>query len=175
MPKRNTPVKLGNKATKVSDNRDGFVLRESNPCPDSPRSQSCQSVTFLDPKVLADSLIEALKDDRLIRSIQDTICAGLLRKLEDKDEEIKELKSRVETLEDCIDKQEQYTRRNYVRIFVEDEEKKGESTDEIVINTAKKMGVDLKLNDINRSHRVGRSGNKPRPIICSFVSQFSQL
>ena len=69
-----------------------------------------------------------------------------------------------------VDELEQYDRRNSLRLSLNTKEEDAENTDEIVMNVAKKLGVDIECNDISRSHRVGRSGSKPRPILVKFVS-----
>lgn len=61
----------------------------------------------------------------------------------------------IKALKNVANDQEQYSRRNCLRIFGVSE-KKGENTDEIVCELAtKKLGVSLKIGDIDRSHRVG--------------------
>ncbi|XP_063970662.1 uncharacterized protein LOC135157761 [Lytechinus pictus] len=98
--------------------------------------------------------------------------------------EIEKLREREEAAQQSIlalqvktDDMEQYSRRKNIRIYGI-EEKEGESTDEVVGNVAKRMGVEISLSDIDRSHRLGpvkaagaaeRSGS--RPIIVKFASQ----
>ena len=69
-----------------------------------------------------------------------------------------------------VDELEQYDRRNSLRLSLNTKEEDAENTDEIVMNVAKKLGVDIECSDISRSHRVGRPGSKPRPILVKFVS-----
>jgi len=88
-------------------------------------------------------------------------------KLLEKTKEIEDLK--LQLSERC-DELEQYQRRNCLRIFGKGEEE-GEDTDCIAIEVAKKIGVQLDLTDIDRSHRVGRKvDGRTRPIIVKFVS-----
>jgi FtsZ-binding cell division protein ZapB len=97
-------------------------------------------------------------------------------------EENNELKKRMASVEnECelkIDDLEQYGRRTSLRVFGVPE-KSGESTDNIVIKLCKeKLDVDLKIDDIHRSHRVGRlqepgqqgsnGKDRHRPIIVRF-------
>ncbi|XP_039275102.1 myoneurin-like, partial [Nilaparvata lugens] len=80
---------------------------------------------------------------------------------------------------DRADNLEQYQRRNCIRIFGVPEANK-EDTDQLVIDVCKdKLGVNIELQDIDRSHRVGRrlavaASNtpppRPRAIIVKFVS-----
>ena len=62
---------------------------------------------------------------------------------------------RIQALERKLEDSEQYSRRNCVRIFGIPE-RKGEKTDDIVLTIAKeKLGIDIDINDIDRSHRTG--------------------
>ena len=85
-------------------------------------------------------------------------------------EEVSTLKGRVETLEKESDDQEQYSRRNCILVHGL-EENKEEITDDLVASFIKdKMNIDLSVNDIDRSHRMGeQSPRKKRPIIVRFV------
>ena len=64
-----------------------------------------------------------------------------------------------------VDELEQYDRRNSLRLSLNTKQEEVENTDKIVVN-----GVDIECSDISRSHRVGRPGSKPRPILVTFVS-----
>ena len=85
-------------------------------------------------------------------------------------EEVSTLKGRVEILEKESDDQEQYSRRNCILVHGL-EENKDEITDDLVASFIKnKMDIDLSVNDIDRSHRIGKpSPRKIRPIIIKFV------
>ena len=88
--------------------------------------------------------------------------------LEERDKKIADLESKLTVKQDDL---EQYQRRQCLRIFGVPEERE-EDTDVIAINVAKKIGVDLSIEDIDRSHRIGRStnGEKVRPVIVKFIS-----
>ena len=61
----------------------------------------------------------------------------------------------IESLKDCLDRPEQYSRRNCLLIHGLPESK-NENIDELVIDTIKeKMGEEIKKDEINRSHRLG--------------------
>ena len=64
------------------------------------------------------------------------------------------LSTKVEKLEKLQDQQEQYSRRNCLLIHGIAEEKE-EITDEVIINTLKKLDLNIKLRDIDRMHRIG--------------------
>lgn len=85
-----------------------------------------------------------------------------------------ELKSKVLALETKADAAEQYSRRNCLRVAGVPEPTSGqtENTDEYVLKLTHDLGVDVDLNDIERSHRIGRPRalGRPRDIIVKFVS-----
>ena len=100
-------------------------------------------------------------------AFNENLILSLQQKIEDRDCEIRKLRTELDLKTDQL---EMYSRRNCLRIFGL-EEKEGENTDDMVLNVAKKISVDLSLNDIDRSHRVGRKfAGKNRPIIVKFVS-----
>lgn len=73
-------------------------------------------------------------------------------------------------MEEAVDNAEQYSRRNCLHI-IGIQETDNKVLDDIVINLARSIDVELSLQDIDRSHRLGRpeSGGigtrKPRDII----------
>ena len=75
-----------------------------------------------------------------------------------------------------VDDLEQYTRRTNVRIYGIAEQPE-ENTDNLAVDFFKsELNVDVALNDISRSHRVGeKSGAKPRPIIVRFTKHILKL
>lgn len=87
------------------------------------------------------------------------------KKLKEKDDKICKLEEYVETR---LDELEQYGRRNNLRIFGVPE-KQDENTDDIVLDIASKIGVDMDISYIDRCHRVGRKvPGANRPIIVKF-------
>ena len=84
---------------------------------------------------------------------------------------VNDMSATIESLKGCLDRQEQYSRRNCLLIHGLPESK-NENTDELVIDTIKeKMGEEIKKNEIDRSHRLGapKNNGKSRPIIIKFV------
>lgn len=106
--------------------------------------------------------------DQVMAELQHTIAentaviANLKNTLEEKEKSLEALQSKVDDLE-------QYQRRQCLRIFGVEEES-GEDTDVKAIEVAKKIGVELAVSDIDRSHRVGAKSDRPRAIILKFVS-----
>ena len=99
--------------------------------------------------------------------------------IKNKDEKIQLLENRVEILEEEkesqgkeIDDLEQYSRRNCLLLHGV-VETNTECTDDIIIITcAEELGIDVKQEDLDRSHRLGkvkRNDNKPRPIVVKFA------
>ena len=84
---------------------------------------------------------------------------------------VNDMSATIESLKGCLDRQEQYSRRNCLLIHGLPESK-NENTDELVIDTIKeKMGEEIKNNEIDRSHRLGspKNNGKSRPIIIKLV------
>ena len=98
---------------------------------------------------------------------------GDLKKL---NETIKKQDDRLNNIDLKLNAEEQYSRRNCLRLFGYPE-KHSENTDKIVMELANNaLKVDLSLEDIEKSHRVGpkkepgEKGGKPRGIIVKFKS-----
>ncbi|KAK3909440.1 Protein unc-13-like protein C [Frankliniella fusca] len=76
---------------------------------------------------------------------------------------------KISDLERRIEESEQYSRRNNLRIFGVAEGPK-EDTNQVVMDVAKKIGAcSITVSQIDRSHRIGKPGSKPRPIIVKFI------
>ena len=159
----------------------GRRKRESTPSSDtSPTNLPPCKLTVRMSTAFADSLLAALEDERIASCLSEIITASLRQKLDRQVEEIAELKQKVAAMEErqtvqdaIIDDQEQYSRRECVRIWSTTAENKEEDT-ELVLGIAEKMLVNLDVEEVSRSHRVGRpGGNKPQAIICRFVNSDS--
>ena len=103
----------------------------------------------------------------------------LEKQIKNKDEKIQLLENRVEILKEEkesqgkeIDDLEQYSRRNCL-LLNGVVETNAECTDDIIIKTcAEELGIDVKQEDLDRSHRLGkvkRNDNKPPPIVVKFA------
>ena len=74
-------------------------------------------------------------------------------------------------MEESIDSQQQYSRRNCLLLHGI-EETKGEDTDNIVLEVLNNdMDLNMSKTDLDRSHKIGnpKSKKKSRPIIVKFV------
>ena len=104
---------------------------------------------------------------------------SLKSQLQAKDEQIESLQLCNQKLDVRVDDLEQYTRRASVRFYGIPESTAGSTDDKILglINTHMELNPQLKMEEIEVSHRVGKpdaSGDgltKPRPIIVKFVSR----
>nr|KAG5703329.1 hypothetical protein BaRGS_025571 [Batillaria attramentaria]KAG5710831.1 hypothetical protein BaRGS_026982 [Batillaria attramentaria] len=123
---------------------------------------------FYDPEVL----------DLLSKALAAQVTSAVRKEIVDLKQEILGLKEQVQEkdrqilqLTDRLDEQEQYSRRNSVRIATIPEST-GENTDEIVMKVAESIGVTLDRRDIDRSHRVGKktspTDTSARPILVKF-------
>lgn len=151
----------------------------------SPRGPKIEEIESTVQRVVKDALRDMLQDAGMVRVLADTIkdavtsavVVELQKNLDFNKDLISDFKSaleqkdrRIEELEYKLDDLEQYQRRQCLRIFGVGENN-GEDTDVLAISVAEKVGVDLSLADIDRSHRVGRRDeNRPRPIIVKFAS-----
>lgn len=86
-------------------------------------------------------------------------------------EQIALLKAKQIELNFNHDKQEQYSRKDSVRISgILDPHTKDENTNSAVIRVVNDLGVDLKPEDISVSHRLGKlTSDYDRPVIVKFV------
>lgn len=136
-----------------------------------------ESVEATVKRVLKDSLQDTSLLQVLATMIKDQVMIELQKTIAENTAVISNLKKTIEEKEKCLealqmklDDLEQYQRRQCVRIFGVGEEA-GEDTDLKAIEVARKIGVDLSLHDIDRSHRIGATGgDRPRGIIVKFVS-----
>ncbi|WAR22416.1 hypothetical protein MAR_016390 [Mya arenaria] len=125
--------------------------------------------------------------DSFIPKVVSKINQNLIKELDTIKSENNFLKVRVSELESRVDHSEQYSRRNSLRISGI-KEAAGEVTDDIVISMVSDLGGSISLDEIDRSHRVGkryvpgssqgsdRSARtiRPRDIIVKFTSYRSR-
>ncbi|KAJ4437819.1 hypothetical protein ANN_13757 [Periplaneta americana] len=80
--------------------------------------------------------------------------------------------SRVEMLEGKLDYLENQPRRNNIVIHgLPDEERETwEQSEDMVRRVVAQLGIELREWDIERAHRVGRSWNRKRPIVCKLAN-----
>ncbi|XP_071504671.1 uncharacterized protein [Diadema antillarum] len=150
-------------------------------------------------ELISEQVMKALCSESVIKEIVDAVYTAVYEKLGDelhasfqlelkqRDEKISELASsseklqkKIKYLESELEKQEQYSRRQCLRVYGLPESPK-ENTDDAILALASKIGVDLDVRDLDRSHRITskpRSGDrstnhqspaKPRPLLVKFA------
>ena len=93
--------------------------------------------------------------------------------IKNKDKHLDELKSRVSTLEEAVDNQEQYSRRNILRIsgVPENDNKEVGNLSLDLFNKKMKLDPPISAQAIDRIHRTGPvQGTKPRAILVKFAT-----
>ena len=120
-----------------------------------------------------------LTDDHSRRLLQEAICTPLLKQIDllhtallEKDQRISLLYTKIDELSQKNDDLEQYTRRNSVRIVGISEEDKEDCDSKVLdlVNETMSLAPRIELSDLDRVHRIGRKGNKDRPMIVKFTS-----
>ena len=115
----------------------------------------------------------------LVNSIVSGVLSGLNSRIASLENENRQLQQRIQQMETAADNAEQYSRRNCLRISGI-QETDAENTDDLVLNLARSIDVELSLGDIDRSHRLGKPGNatgdtpRPRDTVVKFVSYRSR-
>ena len=109
----------------------------------------------------------------LVSSIVEGVVSSLSEKISILSDENAQLKRRVEELEIKVERAEQYSRRNCLRVCGIPETA-GESVDEKIIEMATALDSDILINDIDRSHRLGKprrsNGQTVKPRDIKFTS-----
>ena len=106
----------------------------------------------------------------LVTSVVNGVIAGLKSTISSLEKVNSDLRKKVVDLEGRADATEQYSRRNSLRVAGIPEET-NEDTDKIILGLASTLNADMKIADIDRSHRAGRPGQgKQRDIIVKLVS-----
>lgn len=135
----------------------------------------------------SDSLIDKLVSkmttrlESIVAEATTKSLTAVLDRVAELEKQVTTLQERVSTLDTSLklrsDDLEQYQRRNNLRVFGIPETN-GEDTDKLVTKMFKeKLGVDVPVSRLDRSHRVGRKLDprpgqdvRPRPIIVRFMS-----
>ena len=145
--------------------------------------------TMGEPDDFKKALIETLKDPEVIAVFKEAFRSvvreevnelrteiGTLRDLlKSKDEKIKKLELKVQTLETTCDDLEQYSRRNSIRIAGIPERTDDNVHERVLDLFHHKMGVNTSIEDVDRMHRVGRRGPRPRAVLVKFATYRARL
>jgi hypothetical protein len=142
---------------------------------------------------LITALIEAFKSDAvmsLITNIVEKAVTGVETRLFALEEEVvscnKKIADQAEiiaaqgeqivALQGSVHFQEQYSRRNNLRVYNSWTEQKDENTDTLIISMAQDIGVNLAETDIDCSHRIGQfTAGKSRPIIVKLATHNKRM
>ena len=129
-------------------------------------------------------MLAALSNKDVIEKLQ-TVVVNDLRKevaylrcvIEKKDATIESLTKRVDDLEVALDDHEQYSRRNSLRLFglveSEKEDITKRTTDALNESQNPKLSPPLRLEEIDRVHRVGPRDKPSRPVLVKFATYAS--
>lgn len=132
------------------------------------RSGSKQTVGEMSKAELISIIGECLKPVNETVSALRKEVAKLTSDVEDLTREVASKDTLISKMEVRLEECEQYARRNCLRIFGLPEKPK-EDTNKLVLDVAKKIGANIAESQIDRSHRVGKIGSKPRPVIVKFI------
>ena len=83
------------------------------------------------------------------------------------------LEKKLEEATKMHDNLEQYSRKFNLEIYGIPEQGR-EDTEEIVLNLAKRLNVNLEPEDIDIAHRMKKGNTRPRPIIVRFTNYYSR-
>lgn len=120
-------------------------------------------------QLLVDSLIEPIKQ-AITTSIGESVKDSLTYELQDTVDKVIDLQNKFNEIEDILDEQEQYSRRNCLVLYGVPENDR-ENASNVIMNIMKSnLNIDVKPGDIDRCHRLGsRFGReRPRGIIVKF-------
>ena len=150
------------------------------PLSDSDDSHSKYNITLREADIaqISMALKESFRDElraemaTLVKGIVDGVLTGVNEKMQSMEKEVKSLKKenaslkfRVQKLESAAEVAEQYSRRNCLRVSGIGETVT-ENTDGIILKMAEAIDAGITLNEVDRSHRVGKpKAGKSRDII----------
>lgn len=176
----------------MASNMETAGLDNSNPSGSNPsshvtlRDEDLQKIASFMKESFQNQVIEITQASlqqsvtELVNSIVSGVLSGLNSKITLLENENRQLQQRIQQLETAADNAEQYSRRNCLRISGV-QEAETENTDDIVLNLARSIDVELSISDIDRSHRLGKPGlgsgdtSRPRDIVVKFVSYRSRV
>ena len=129
------------------------------------KKRKFESLTPEEQSTFQDMFVSCLRRAEVVQIFKDIITECF------KDERIKQLEEKVHSLERRLEESEQYSRRTCLKI-TGIPESENENTDEVVMDVAKTIKVDLKPTDISRSHRLPTRNKKKvtRDIVVRFVT-----
>ena len=133
-------------------------------------------------KVIVDAIYNAVYE-KIANELHDSLQVDInskMSQIHELDEHVKTLKKNIVDINEAIDEQEQYSRRNCLK-FHGVPETADENTDTVIIDLVKdKMGIELDPIDIDRSHRINQrtprdsNGRYPPKVIIVKFTRYNQ-
>lgn len=106
--------------------------------------------------------------EKLVSAVSGKLEAELSKIVKKYEVKIAELEDKLQDTNDKLDGLEQYSRRNNLRIYGIPENA-GENTADLVISVCKQyLNIDIGIDEVDCSHRLGKAENGPKPIIIKF-------
>lgn len=128
--------------------------------------------------LMSDENFIKLIAETVAKTVTATVLQAIEQKFDEQKKELDSLKDKVKSLEaqkneneQKIDKLEQYTRRNSLRVFGIKESMNENLEDKVLQFFKNQLNEDIKMEQVDRMHRVGKFKNGgTRAIIIKFVS-----
>ena len=125
----------------------------------------------MDEEGVKRALLEAMKDAVFHDIIKEHMQAAVAEAMAERDAKISALEEELRDTRQQLNELEQYSRRLCINVSNIPEGGVNESTDQLVIDTAKLAGVTVTKDDLDRTHRVGAAKpGKNRNIVARFVT-----
>ncbi|KAL0821279.1 hypothetical protein ABMA28_005879 [Loxostege sticticalis] len=129
------------------------------------------------------AFLEKIKEENEIqtKTITENICAKIDEKLRPLQEENEKLKSEVQTLQTKVNILEKEIRKNNLILHkVAETEKSDKELLELVLETLNKLSANADLEkwdvwEISKAHRLGKKGDKIRPILITLTLSWRKL
>ena len=135
-----------------------------------------QTATMLNDDTLTKAIARAYFSEAVKETFQREILKPISDRVEKHDKQIAALASENYHLRSELEELKQYGRRNALRVFNPTwRENEDESTDDLILALCDEFALDMKWEEISRSHRVGKPVPPgPRPILVKFVGYRSR-
>ena len=147
---------------------------------DSPAS--VEFITQMDSYIQSSEIFKKVLVEALNSALQETL-TPLYAEIKSLKSEVLSLRSELSEVKAKANDNEQYSRRNNIRIFGLGEEN-NENCYDVVLRLCDELNLDVKRNELDRVHRVGRARNMtlsssnpvhPRPMIVKLTGHQSKL
>lgn len=166
--KRGTKIEAGKSEKPVAE-----IFKKSKLLPRSPvkEKETIKGLDMEEIKELFKTMKEEIKEEiKLVREDNKELREEFKKERERWAEEKKQMKTEVEFLKNKINIMENQSRREnlVIRGIEEEAQESWDDCAEKVVEIGRKIGVEIKQEDISRAHRIGKG--KDRPIVAKFNS-----